>query len=357
MIVSGYEISPYNSTHMQQVANLLQHLTGDTLEQNQDYLKWKYHDNPYAERPLGIVAMHDGKVIGFRGYFATKWQIPLKNYQTNILSPGDTCVHPDHRRKGLSLAMGYRAMAEYASEYKIFLNLSSGKASLPGYLRMGFVPLQEKTYMTRADLFGLVKLVLSKIGVVAFSKRMIDFGEFDDILIENSPKPQDMAALTSKQDLVYPKLTLLKNEMFFRWRFNNKRRKYVFFYYKDKQLIKGYVVIRISSFTRYGYIIDYSRKDKMAVEKILQYIIKMKYFDVLLIYNSSICAAFLPMFKVLGFRVSSLTRLKKRMARFKRPLFVRPVKKNPLKSDWLIEGLDIRKIENWEIKEICSDGV
>jgi hypothetical protein len=37
------------------------------------------------------------------------------------------------------------------------------------------------------------------------------------------------------------------------------------------------------------------------------------------------------------------------------PLLVRPVKRSMAETDWLVEGLDIRRSEIWEIKEISSD--
>jgi len=81
---------------------------------------WKYDDNPYTESPLGIMALYKGKVVGFRGYFATRFQIKGKNDKIISLCPGDTCVHPDHRRKGLSVAMGNRASEEYSGKYLFF---------------------------------------------------------------------------------------------------------------------------------------------------------------------------------------------------------------------------------------------
>ena len=37
------------------------------------------------------------------------------------------------------------------------------------------------------------------------------------------------------------------------------------------------------------------------------------------------------------------------------PLLVRPVRAAPCERDWLVNGLDIRKQENWTLKRICSD--
>jgi hypothetical protein len=37
------------------------------------------------------------------------------------------------------------------------------------------------------------------------------------------------------------------------------------------------------------------------------------------------------------------------------PILVRPVASNPTEEDWFLNGLDMRDINNWELKGICSE--
>jgi hypothetical protein len=128
---SEYSIEPYRVELAGEVADLLRSLVGPQIEENFSYLKWKYHDNPYSDRPLGIVALYGGRVVGFRGYFATRWQIPEKSDRILILGPGDTCVHPDHRMKGLSIRMGNRAMEDFERDYMGLLNMRPRRIPSP----------------------------------------------------------------------------------------------------------------------------------------------------------------------------------------------------------------------------------
>lgn len=353
---NGYEISQYRPHLMSQVVNVLRYLWGDDHNRNLSYFRWKYDENPYTEHPLGIVALHKGKVIGFRGYFATRWQIYEKKDTIIVLCPGDTCVHPDHRRKRLSLAMGNMAMYEYASKYRVFLNLSAGKNSVPGYLRMGFIPLFDKVYMTRCNLFALVRFILTANKSTKSYGGKIAFGDFGDIEVRDCPRPEEMHAVISRQEYKDQRIILYQDEEFFSWRYNNKMYKYVFYYCRQDNITTGYIVLRITKNARRAYIVDYAANDSKTLRKMLKFIIKMKHFDILSIYHFSLEGNFVQIFNNLHFKTNGLIQIIERKSRGEWPLLVRPVKRNYAESDCFIEELDIRRIENWAIKAICSDG-
>jgi len=306
-----------------------------------------------AKKDQGPV--YKGKVVGFRGYFATRFQIKGKIDKIISLCPGDTCVYPDHRRKGLSVAMGNRASEEYTGKYPFFLNLSSTKISLPGYLRMRFLPLSSKTYLTRCSMAGLVKFLFNAKKRFNQIAPKIPFGTFDDIIVSQQLRPKEMHVLIEGQEVSTDKITLYQDEDFFRWRFANKHNKYVFLYRIKTEVITGYIVIRVSPNNRRGYIVDYAQGDETSIEKILNFIIKARYFDVLSIYHFSLTDDIKSKVQKLGFKTASLFRAIERRIKGELPLLIRPVKHNYNDSDFFVEGLDLRKIENWHIKGICSD--
>jgi len=355
MTFDDYEIRPYCSEFFPQVVDLLQYLLGSDHNNNISYFKWKYDDNPYTESPLGAMALHKGKVVGFRGYFATRFQIKGKNDKIISLCPGDTCVHPNHRRKGLSVAMGNRASEEYTGKYPFFLNLTSNKISLPGYLRMGFLPLASKIYLTRCSMAGLVKFSFNAKRQFKGITPKIQFGTFEDIIVSQQPIPKEMHVLIEGQDVSPDNITLYQDEDFFKWRFANKHNKYVFLYRIKSEVITGYVVIQVSPNNRRGYIVDYAQRDETSIEKILKFIIKARYFDVLSIYYFSLTDNIKHKVQDLGFKKVSLFRTIERRIDGELPLLIRPVKHKYSDSDFFVEGLDLRKIENWHIKGICSD--
>ena len=351
----GYDTSPYRPELRSQVVNLLQYLWGDDSDGRLSYFKWKYEYNPYTESPPGIAALYEGQVVGFRGYFATRLKIAGKNDDIIALCPGDTCVHPDHRRKGLSMAMGNMAMKEYARQYKIFLNLTCTRDSLPGYQKMGFLPLAKKVYLTRCTLLGLTKYVLAARASSPLEAGRIPFGRFDHILVSDQPRPAEMHALVAAQDRGEGKIELFQDEDFFRWRFGNRRSRYVFYYLMKSDVAVGYVVMGVSPNNQRGYILDYAETDGRAIREILSYVIRAKHFDLLSIYNFCLDGIFLPTLKGLGFKTNSLVRIIEKRLHGELPLLVRPVQETYAESDFFIAGIDTRKIENWSLKPICSD--
>ena len=62
------------------------------------------------------------------------------------------------------------------------------------------------------------------------------------ILLDNKPKPAEMALLVNST-LPENKITQVRDEMFFRWRYNNPLSKYLFLYWYDDGL-KGYLVLQ-----------------------------------------------------------------------------------------------------------------
>jgi GNAT superfamily N-acetyltransferase len=355
MAHAGYEVGLYRPEFRSQVVSLLKHLWGGDPDVNLSYFQWKYDDNPYTESPLGIVTLHRGQVVGFRGYFAARFEILGKVNDLIVLCPGDTCVHPDHRQKGLSVAMGNTAMKEYAQKYRILLNLSCTRSSLPGYQRMGFLPIAKKVYLTRCTLLGLVKYILAARENTLLEASRIRFGRFGDILVSGTPRPGEMSALFFGRDRKDDKIRLFQDEGFFQWRFGNQHKKYMFYYLIQGDVATGYVVMGVSPNNQRGYILDYAGVDGQAIREILRYIIKMKHFDILSIYSFCLDDAFQRTLGGLGFRKNSLVRIIERKLYGELPLLIRPVKETYTESDFFIEGVDMRRIENWLLKPICSD--
>jgi hypothetical protein len=149
----------------------------------------------------------------------------------------------------------------------------------------------------------------------------------------------------------------LKDEEFFRWRFNNKRKKYMFYYCRKEHTTVAYMVIRLSPNGHRGYIIDEASCDDTSMESMLRVALEHEHFDVLSIYDLRLDKDIVQCLKGLGFRAGGLMRLFEKRTRGEWPLLVRPVKQEYVEDDWFLNGLDVRQAENWHIREVCSDNV
>ncbi len=354
-----YEIIPYNSEFFTEVADLQKYLWPNYESSAQAYLKWKFEDNPLTKKPFAIVALYKNKVVGFNGFFATRWRIGSKNDKILMLSPADICVHPDHRKKGLFTAMTMFAVEEYEkTPYKTFIGLSINTSSGAGYNKMGWPKIADRTSMRQYSLIGLINWALiSKTGRNLY-KHQIIYGKFGNIEISNKSRPEEMSAVTTKQKPSNNKITLFKDTSFFKWRFQNIRRNYTFYYHLNNGTIDGYVVIETVDCSTSGHIVDYAETGNGVIYELLRCAIAKKHFDILSIWDVNLRKELSQTLKDLNFSTKTLLgKIEKKFpSEFPMlPVFVRPIKKTVKEKDWFIDGIDIRNINNWEINGICSD--
>jgi hypothetical protein len=351
------DIVHYRPEFKLQVIDLMQYLWNSDPSGNRSYFEWKYEASPYTESPVGIVALQQGQVVGFRGYLAVRFEVPGRNDNVLVLCPGDTCVHPGCRRQGLSVKMGKLAMREYTGRYAIFLNTSCSRDSLPGYLRMGFLPLVAKVYVTRSTLLGLVRYTLSRPQAWPTAASRVQFGSGGNILVSHTPRPEEMSSLVARQGQAESKIRLVQDTAFFRWRFGNPRSKYLFYYWLEDGVAAAYVVLSLSPNGRRGYIVDYAPVERRVLQEILSHIIRSKQFELLSIYGFCLDEPLWQVLKGLGFKADSLVRSLESKLHGELPLLIRPVKEDYAEADCFIEGLDARRIESWSFKPIFSDAV
>lgn len=346
-----YRLRLFGPEHLDGVVDFMAYLWGGDSKKNMAFFRWKYYDNPYAKVQPGIIAFYKDAVVGFRGYVPSKWYIPARRHTFEILSPADTCVHPEHRRRGLSVEMGRLAMETYQTSYAAFLNLGATANSVPGYLKMGFAPLCQKTILSR---YNPVLFSLGRFGAwIREQRRRIETGEFGDIMVSGKPLAGEMSEVVSKRNSGDNRIVLSQGDDFFRWRFNNPRNRYIFYYLKRDNLISAYIVLFVSRDDRFANIIDYAETETGGIEDVLRFIIKMKHVGVLSIWD---CSLSREMRRVLsGFGFSSqgrlINELKKKNGVW--PALARPVGERCTEVDWFVEGIDFRHAENWELKEIC----
>ena len=339
---------------MPAVAELLCHLTGAEPGWNRDYLRWKYLDNPFSPRPLGFVAVVDGDVVGFRGFHATPWQVGTSGCRTLVLSPGDTVVHPSHRRRGLSLTLGRAAMRRLHPEYRIFLNLTANALSLPGYLRLGFRPLEEKSRLTLIRPLRWVRASLRSGGAVCAGLMP---GEYGDIVVSPQPVPVELARVGAENPPVQPRLFPAPDERFFRWYVRAPGSNHLFCYARNEGRIVAYVVLRMVDSGQHATIIDYSGRDFPPVAEILRFLARSSSFATIGIYRCTPGPELTRLLHALGFREPGVLQRAKRRRYPILPMLVRAVREDPEEEDWLVEGLDIRETSSWDIREIRSDAI
>lgn len=350
---SAYTIVPYEPRLRDGVVRVLRHLLGDDDDDNRAYFRWKYEDNPFRQAPPGVVALHDDTVVGFRGYFATRWAV-ANGDSFLVLGPGDTCVSPDHRRQGLSVALGEAALATCATGARLLLNTSSSANSVSGYQKLGFVPVVARSYLHRYSLPRLGwYLAATKLGI-GTAARLAAGGPASEIVVSDTPDGEAMARVAAASRS-HAALGLVRDTALFNWRFRNPKSRYLFYFLRSAGSVAAYVVLRFRVGGRRGFVIDYAERAPGLLSRLLTFMTKTGHADVLSVWSCGMGPDARTLFESSGFRTGGLmTAIDRRMSG-QRSILVRPVAAELAESDWLVHGLDAREASNWRFFEIGSD--
>ncbi|MBP6105552.1 MAG: hypothetical protein V9E93_14035 [Steroidobacteraceae bacterium] len=364
MTDTEYEIAHFRPEHEAQVLEVLTELWPQGDATRAELFRWKYLENPHADGPLGIVALHNGRVVGFRGYFADRFVLDGPSDNIGVLHPGDTCVVPDHRNKGLSVAMGKLAMQYDTRRYQLFMNMTCSRNSLPGYLQLGFEPLTRRARLLRHGQNPLRWLLQAWLerprAQIArpLSESRIEFGRHGHILVTDSPLPAEMAAIIEARGHATAVLRLHQDQGFFEWRYRNPARKYAFYFLSEGAAVRGYVVVGVSANNHGGEILDYGGRDDRAAGEILRFIDRSRHFMALSVFSYGVDEDLRKVLTDLRFAaVHSWPTLLQRgsVEELTFPILIRPTARSFAESDFIIDGVDLRKIESWQLKPICSD--
>ena len=360
MHYSSYEIKDYTPTHIEEVSAVQEYLYGISKDITIKYFQWKYEQNPHSitKEPLGKIAAYKGKIIGFRGFFPTKWYIGKKN--VFMLSSSDVCVHPEHRRKGLFRVMTEEAIKDYYDYgYNFYLNLSSNQFSTPGDIKMGWKKLATRQIFRRCNLLSLLKYCFVVKGKINLNCFKINLGHRKNIEVSDNPKPEEIHKLHVQQNRNGQGVFFSRDIEFIKWKYKNNLRKYLFFYYNESEILKGYIVISsrryTPKFTNKAEIIDFAWSDISTFESLLKYIVGQFPSNIFDLWNYNMNSELLSIFNRQNFSENNYTIKKQRLYQGDRYCLVRPASPDYTENDWFVGNRDMRILKNWQVGEISAD--
>lgn len=330
----------YKADYLHEIIELLAPLWGHlTNDERLQYFQWKYINNPATDDVLAFVAIDTtkGKVIGFRGFFPTRYMLNWKILF--VASFSDVVIHPDYRKQGL-----FEKITKYGIKYlennkslSYYYSTSSAWPTSKGYIKIGSVPLALKKDMYRVCLLPAYKK--SKNFRLEFSQ---DCYASDISSIHERTQNKNI-------------LTIKKDEAFIKWRYQNPATKYYFVYaWQDNQLA-GYISYYKITDNR-CYILDYNVQDYQVLNLLVKHLTTRSKCRLIQVWSISNSNKEAKLWKQAGFKYFKLVFRflgKKELP----PVLIRPAVFDYSETNFYIEGKDVRNEYNWDINLICSDGV
>jgi len=377
---SAYEMVCYKPELKGQVIELQRHLWSPGVELNAAYFAWKYERNPYIQTPLIYIAMQNGKAVGMRGFFGTKWEGGIPPEKSIVPYADDLVIAPEHRNRGLIPKIMVPALADLGRRgYLYTFNLSAGPMTLitslgGGWRNVGSMrPMRQQSWRVtlRRGRDRLVKglsapsLENGEITSQQSLKRRwsltdIDMGsagrKFADasrIRLEAAPRSAGMAELVERISSD-GRIRHVRDREYFDWRFQNPLSRYRFLFWEETRL-EGYLVLQeyTSAYANEEVvnIVDWEASSAAIQARLLQAAKILTAHRRLIIWSASLSA---PTREVLDSKGFKLERQPKSTARQRSPLLVRPIRDEALADDWLFAGQPLLSMKSWDLRMLYS---
>lgn len=258
-------------SHIDQIARLKTINWGLDFDVFRSYVKWNYIDQPHSKQPI-IYFVHAGnEIVAMRGVYESRWRVKGWSECLSALCSADLLILRKYRNKGI-----YKELASFVMDdldkigARYFLGFNATPLNTiislsAGWKSVGKIRTIKKQFQTKQSrVMGLVKKIadpyagklLGNAGMSMIRKwsgrsnsRRIDMIHnkpgaelLPSIFLDVKPRPEEMSALVNGT-LPENRITPVRDEAYFRWRYNNPLSKYLFLYSYDGGL-KGYLVLQ-----------------------------------------------------------------------------------------------------------------
>ena len=373
-MTDNFEIIQYSRALKETVLELQTNLWSSDRALNAAYLEWKYENNPYLREPLIYLAMNQGRAVGMRGAFATKWQIGNRDHTFLIAYPDDFVIDPENRNQGLMTRIMKFAINDLGGRgFDYALNLSAGPVNTMSSLAMGwrsvgslqplstekppFLPRLRKTlkgtpFLRRfAQASRFLRSKKQHDPFLSFDRSRLRLS--DQLSAKRLPEPEAMADLIDRLDYD-GRLRHVRDIEYLSWRFQNPLHAYRFIFAWKGTRLRGYLVLQSRrsdlSDREVVNLVDWEGETLEIKAQLLQTAIRQGRFQKLFTWGAMLCPEEKLLLKATGFvEVAQIGEEKWRNC-----LLLRPIQVQMLSRDWVIAGRNLMKLENWDIRLVYS---
>ena len=328
------KIIPYSTSYFEGVIDVLQYIWDANENCRSKRFLWEYCQNPNSNEVLAVIAIDKNeKVVGFIGWVAGDIKTEDDNF-CKVVRAADVVVNPSSRRQGVFEKMTIYS-AEYLKEKKIhaIINLSANKYSIPGCKKLEWEDLSLFDIWYRINVFSLKKkrFIPSKIN-------------YKDSTIEIFNKIPS-ALVLPKQTTKRLSFVLTGKELM--WLFEKPNVHHIGACSVNKSGILTSLFILNETNNKYLLKYFYASDSKIA-SRVFNEMTKRISYRFISVWAFALPKEKRDLLRKLRFHSIGYKKLRK-----KPPVLIKTLLTSENgREDWIMGGLDMRNIENWEINLI-----
>lgn len=375
---TGLRVVRYSAGLEDAIVDLQTGLWSPSRELNGRYFDWKYRRNPYAREPDLYLAFDGPELVGMRGFYPSRWQVGQPGGFEDVLVADDLVVREDRRNEGVVTQIMETALDDLrrrGAEY--VFNLSGGHLTVLGSLAMGWRSAGHLKSVGRSSRSHAVIAALRQrlaalplvwkyrsSSVLSTPQERNPFARLDGasrfasrrsgVVVDISAelRAKDMAALVTS--LPYDgRLRHVRDETYLAWRYGNPLNEYRFFY-AGSGALRGYLVAKrtrpVFGPTPRVQIVDWEAADERCLEALLEAAISAGAFPEIVTWAATRSPTVTDLLARNGFEP-----IDPGLAVRGYPcVLVRACDPSTPPDDWLLGGMSLLNLGNWDMRMIYS---
>jgi GNAT superfamily N-acetyltransferase/acyl carrier protein len=344
-----------------EVLTLQVHHWGDDHRCNEQYLRWKYEENPYEREPLIYLVRVAGRAVGMRGFYGSEWEL-AHGQRLRAVCAGDLVVHPAYRNRGIIPRLMEYATADLkARGFRYLFSLSAGLVTHVASLALGWRGIGPLDLLVwrRPRVRRVLAAAADRLHRRAVSNGG-PFERFDELASRRggavtleSPAPDALAELVSRigHD---GRLRHVRTPEYFAWRLGNPRSVYRVLTWREPRL-EGYLILQASTH-RPGRarIVDWEANTASIRAALLRAAVEWGNFDELATWSGTLPEDARHLLRETGFtRVSASGGL--RVAQH--TMLAKDLAATDPEGAWMLNGRSVLDLNRWDVRMLYSDEV
>jgi GNAT superfamily N-acetyltransferase len=376
--MNGVEILHFDPALKEELIEFRRHTYEADFPESRDYLEWKYELNPYIKGPIYYIARAEGRIVGMRGIFGTRWEFRPGHQSVVLPCADDFAISPAYRNRGVAGMIMREAQADLARRGFIYaINTSGGRITAMASLAAGWrsaTPLEPLIRRSTEEQIrhqvrtrvrkvrGLWRLVRQAGANITSSeepfRRIDQMGRAavresnDSIVAEASPRVDAMANLIAR--LPYDgRIRHVRNAQYLTWRYRSPIRQYRFFYYERDGRVEGYLVLSRSVECQLPTlpfnVVDWEGADEAIRAELLQCAVRVARISELGTWAVSRSVRDRALLEGAGFIPTDI----EQRARGLPCVLVKDLRTHP-QLDWTFDGESILSPARWDMRLVYS---